>query len=159
MGGGILPVAFYKGKVYFLFSREQINSTKDAGLWSDFGGARDKDETFFETASREAYEESGGFLGSLKTIEKLIENKTLFTITKQKHRIYIVLIDYDRTLPKRFRNKFIKIKETKPHLIEKHNGLYEKDMLRWMSYNEVKNFPDFRKWYKKEFIPSILEKF
>jgi len=159
MGGGILPVAFYKGKIYFLFSREQINSTQDAGLWSDFGGARDNDESFFETSSREAYEESGGFLGSRKTIEKLIENKTLFTITKRKHRTYIVLIDYDRTLPKRFRNKFIKIKNTKPHLIEKHNGLYEKDMLRWMSYNEVKNFPYFRKWYKREFIPAILSKF
>lgn len=159
MGGGILPVAFYKGKVYFLFSREQINSTQDAGLWSDFGGARDKGETFFETASREAYEESTGFLGSLKNIENLIENKTLFTITKKKYRTYIVLIDYDRSLPKRFRNKFIKIKDTNPNLIEKHNGLYEKDMLKWMSYTEVKNFPYFRKWYKREFIPSILAKF
>ena len=100
-----------------------------------------------------------GFLGSLKTIEKLIENKTLFTVTKQKHRIYIVLIKYDRTLPKRFRNKFLKIKKSNPELIKKHNGLYEKDMLKWMSYNEVKNFPDFRKWYKREFIPTILSKF
>ncbi len=80
MGGGILPVAFYKGKIYFLFSREQINSTVDSGLWSDFGGASEKGESFFQAASREAHEESSGFLGSLKNIENIIENKTLFTI-------------------------------------------------------------------------------
>ena len=159
MGGGILPIAFHKGKIYFLFSREQIESKVDPGLWRDFGGASEKGESFFEAASREAHEESVGFLGSLKTIEKLIENKTLFTVTKQKHRTYIVLIKYDRTLPKRFRNKFLKIKKSNPELIKKHNGLYEKDMLKWMSYNEVKNFPDFRKWYKREFIPAILSKF
>ena len=159
MGGGILPVAFYKGKIYFLFSREQIESNVDPGLWSDFGGASDNDETFFETAIREGHEETGGFLGSKKRIKSLIENKTLFTITKNKHRTYIILIEYDKSLPKRFRNKFLKIKKTKPELIKKHNGLYEKDMLKWMSYNEVKTFPYFRKWYKKEFIPSILSKF
>lgn len=159
MGAGILPIAFYKGKIYFLFSREELNADDEPGLWSDFGGGRDNNESFFETAVREGHEESAGFLGSKKTIENLIKNKTLFTVTKNKHRTYIVLIKYDKTLPKRFRNKFLKIKETKPHLIENHNGLYEKDMLKWMSYDEVRKFKYFRKWYRKEFIPSILEKF
>ena len=84
---------------------------------------------------------------------------SLFSITKKKYRTYIVLIKYDKTLPKRFRNKFLKIEETKPHLIANHNGLYEKDMLKWMSYEEVKKFKYFRKWYRRELIPSILEKF
>ena len=159
MGGGILPVAFHKGKIYFLFSREQINAPSDPGLWSDFGGAKDNNETFFETAVREGHEESGGFLGSKKRIQSLIENKTLYTITRGKHRTFVILIDYDKTLPKRFRNKFLKIKKNQPELIKKHNGLYEKDMLKWMSYNEVKSFPYFRKWYKKEFVPTILSKF
>ena len=140
MGAGILPIAFYKGKIYFLFSREELNADSDPGLWSDFGGAKDNNESFFETAVREGYEETGGFLGSKKGIENLIQNKTLFSITKKKYRTYIVLIKYDKTLPKRFRNKFLKIEETKPHLIANHNGLYEKDMLKWMSYEEVKKF-------------------
>lgn len=29
-------MAFYKGNIYFLFSREWINSKEDGGLWSDF---------------------------------------------------------------------------------------------------------------------------
>ena len=34
MGGGVLPVAIYKGKVYFLFSREYINNK---GMMEDYG--------------------------------------------------------------------------------------------------------------------------
>ena len=83
MGAGILPIAFYKGKIYFLFSREELNADSDPGLWSDFGGAKDNNESFFETAVREGYEETGGFLGSKKGIENLIQNKTLFSITKK----------------------------------------------------------------------------
>ena len=36
MGAGILPLASYKGKLYFLFSRETKDiDYKDSGLWSD----------------------------------------------------------------------------------------------------------------------------
>ena len=45
MGGGV-SVAIHKGKLYFLFSREYINSKDDGGLWSDFGGSKDNDETY-----------------------------------------------------------------------------------------------------------------
>jgi len=53
MGGGILPVSIHKGKLYFLFSREYINSKKDGGLWSDFGGSKEKNETFLEILQNE----------------------------------------------------------------------------------------------------------
>ena len=50
--------------------------------------------------------------------------------------------------------------KNKPELINKNNGLYEKDMLKWMSYNDLKNNKNimFRKWYKK-FIKEILKIF
>ena len=74
MGGGILPIAFKNGKIYFLFGRETIDIWKDSGLWSDFGGGKEKNETYKETAIREGWEETDGVLGNLKTIEYLIEN-------------------------------------------------------------------------------------
>ena len=70
MGAGILPVTVHRGKVYFLFSREYIGSKDDGGLWSDFGGSKEKNESFFDTAVREGYEESGGFLGNKSDIKK-----------------------------------------------------------------------------------------
>lgn len=157
MGGGVLPVAFYKGKLYFLFSREYINSKDDGGLWSDFGGSKDNNETFFQTALREGYEESDNILGSKKNIKNLMKN-SLQEITINGYRTYIVLIDYDRNLPKKFRNRFLNIKENKPHLLCK-KGLYEKDMIKWYSYNDIKNKMDtFRPFYKN-IVRTILRNF
>ena len=66
MGAGVLPIAFYKGRIFFLFSREYINGTTDPGLWSDFGGSEENNESNKETALRECYEEANNILGSKK---------------------------------------------------------------------------------------------
>ena len=112
MGAGVLPMAFYKGNIYFLFSREWINSKEDGGLWSDFGGSKDNNENFKETAIRECNEESNKILGSKKRIEHLV-NKSIKTITINGYRTYIVLIDFDINLPKKFRNDFLNVKKKK----------------------------------------------
>ena len=70
MGGGILPVAFINNHPYFLFSREALIAKEDPGKWSDFGGSKEGKESYRETAIREGWEESNGFLGT-KTIEDL----------------------------------------------------------------------------------------
>lgn len=157
MGGGILPVAIHKGNLYFLFSREYINSKDDGGLWSDFGGSKEKNETFFQTALREGYEESDKIIGSKNNIKNLMEN-SLQEITINGYRTYVVLIDYNKGLPKKFRKKFLYIKENKPHLLCK-KGLYEKDMIKWYSYNDIKkNFNGFRPFYKN-IVSTILQMF
>ena len=157
MGGGVLPVAFHKGKLYFLFSREYINSKDDGGLWSDFGGSKDNDETYFQTALREGYEESDKIIGSKNTIKNLMKNN-LQEITINGYRTYVVLIDYNKDLPKKFRNKFLYIKDNKPHLLCK-KGLYEKDMIKWYSYEDIKkDFNKFRPFYKN-IVKTILKLF
>ena len=157
MGGGVLPIAIFKGKIYFLFSREYINSKDDGGLWSDFGGSRDKNETFFQTALREACEESDNIIGSKKVIKKLMENN-LQEITINGYRTYVVLIKFDKYLPIKFRNKFLSIKNNKPQLLCK-KGLYEKDMLKWYSYQDIKkNYNKFRPFYKN-IVKTILRLF
>lgn len=157
MGGGILPVAIHKGNLYFLFSREYINSKDDGGLWSDFGGSKEKNETFFQTALREGYEESDKIIGSKNNIKNLMEN-SLQEITINGYRTYVVLIDYNKGLPKKFRNRFLNVKENKPHLLCK-KGLYEKDMIKWYSYNDIKkNFSEFRPFYKN-IVMTILQMF
>lgn len=157
MGGGVLPVAFHKGKLYFLFSREYINSKDDGGLWSDFGGSKDDDETYFQTALREGCEESDKIIGSKNTIKNLMKNN-LQEITINGYRTYVVLIDYNKDLPKKFRNKFLYIKDNKPHLLCK-KGLYEKDMIKWYSYEDIKkDFNKFRPFYKN-IVKTILKLF
>ena len=157
MGSGILPIAVHKNKIYFLFSREYNYASHNAGLWSDFGGSKDKGETYFQTALREGYEESDKIIGSKNTIENLMKN-SLHEITINGYRTYIILINYDKDLPKKFRNKFLYVKQNKPHLICK-KGLYEKDMIKWYSYNDIKKkFDKFRPFYKK-IVKTILKLF
>jgi hypothetical protein len=164
MGAGILPIAFYKGHIYFLFGREYINSVENgkkwegAGLWSDFGGSKEKNENYKTTAIREGIEETGGILGTKTDIKRLVEN-SICEITKNGYRTFIVIIDYDKSLPKRFRNKFMSIKNNKPHLIQK-NGLYEKDMVKWFSYDSIKRKSNtFRPWYYNEILKELLTLF
>ena len=47
MGAGILPTCIYKGKLYFLFGKE--NKYGDTQGWSDFGGGTDNSETFIQS--------------------------------------------------------------------------------------------------------------
>ncbi len=149
MGAGVLPVTVYRNKIYFLFSREYIGSKDDGGLWSDFGGSKEKNETFYDTAIREGYEESSGFLGNKSDIKKLIKSSFVKTVTLPKmYRTYIVYIPYDKSLPKRFRDDFLNVKNKNPEKIAK-KGLYEKDMLKWVRFDKLKEFnKEVRPWYR-----------
>ena len=91
------------------------------------GVIKKKNESYYDTAIREGFEESVGFLGSKNDIKKLIKNKCVKTVTLKGYRTFIVYIPYDNTLPKRFRDDFLNIKKNHPEKIKK-NGMYEKDM-------------------------------
>ena len=57
MGAGFLPTTIYNGQLYFLFGKENIYA--DTPGYADFGGGRDNNESFMETAIREFTEETG----------------------------------------------------------------------------------------------------
>ena len=148
MGGGILPFAVHNNKIYFLFSREYNKGKSEGGSWSDFGGSKEKGETYKDTALREGWEESNNILGNKEKIKKLIEKNTIRTLTFNGYRTYIVAIYYNKKLPEIFRNNFLEVKKNKPHLINK-NGFYEKDKLEWVEYEDIKNkMHMFRPWYR-----------
>ena len=46
--GAYYPLQYIEVKFIFLFSREYIGSKDDGGLWSDFGGSKEKNESFFD---------------------------------------------------------------------------------------------------------------
>lgn len=162
MGAGFLPVALKNGTFYFLFSRETILEGKDAGKWSDFGGSKENNESTFDTAVREGWEESMGFFGDEKNIKNLIKNNTLKKITKNSYTTYIVLVKYDDKIPKKFRKKYLKkLKEDRNYVL-KHNGFYEKDMVRWIKIDKLKYYLNkntfFRRFYNK-MVNKIIDSF
>ena len=152
---GILPIAEKDGKLFFLLSRETINTTewKGRGKWSDFGGKREKGETLKTTALREGFEETMGILGSIKDLNKKLNEDLVKKYRKNNYTTYVFKIKYEKNLPKKFRRKYINILKTKKHLITEPNGLYEKDMIKWVPVCNIENIlPKMRIWYKSILI-------
>lgn len=152
MGAGILPFTIYKGQLLFLFGRENKDKyEKDVSkrcMWSDFGGSKEGSEGYKETAVREGFEESSGFFGSKKDIETLINKKCLQEIEHHRYKSFLVYIPYDDKLVSSFRKHFLYVRKNKPELYNK-KGFYEKDMIKWVPYNKLRDFKhDVRVFYK-----------
>ena len=154
---GILPVTFENDKIYFLLSRETKDiKHRESGKWSDFGGSIEKGETLKQTAIREGYEESGGILGGEKKIKKLIEENLVKKYRVNNFTTHVVEIsnmnkEKRKNMTKKFRKKYLDVlnNKNKKHLIFEHNGLYEKDMIRWVEITNIHKFyPKLRHWYK-----------
>merc|ERR1711965_946954 len=110
-----------------------VNKTED---WRDFGGTPEKKET----AIREGWEETMGFLGNKKAIKELIEKHTVYVIKKGKYTTYVVEINMTKKhweLPKRFRKHYMVMYNKDKSKISKH-GLYEKDKLMWLKLENLK---------------------
>ena len=66
-GSGILPTCIHKNKLYFLFGKE--NRFDKTPGWCDFGGGKEKGESFMKNALREGTEELIMFISIQVNIE------------------------------------------------------------------------------------------
>ena len=146
---GILPVAIKNNKIYFLFGRETMDIVfRDAGKWSDFGGKIEKGEKLEDVAIREGWEETSGIFGNEKNIKEWVEKKTIQKITNGTYTSFLVATDYNTKLPNIFDKNYKNIKKNNPELIYEHNGLYEKDKIKWIEVDNLhKHKKTFRPWY------------
>lgn len=153
MGAGILPVTIHKGKLYFLFGKE----VKDK-KWSDFGGGTKRDESQFQTAIREGYEELDGFAGSKHQLEQLVNSNYITEIEYNGYKVFLFKIEYNERMPIFFKNHHDFIKKHLPEMVlHKTNGLFEKSEIKWWSLDEMKRGKHkFRKFYKR--IVGVLIK-
>ena len=161
MGAGILPTAIYKGKLYFLFGKENKNEKSAPGM-SDFGGGQDNSETYLQTATREAVEESTGFLGSEQDIKQIIKKHGTYNIDLGVkpiiYRMHIIPYKYDESLPLYYNNnaKFLH-KRLDPKLI-KESKIFEKEEIQWICIDDLKKYQSkFRHFFQPN-IETILQK-
>jgi 8-oxo-dGTP pyrophosphatase MutT (NUDIX family) len=162
MGAGILPTTIHNNKLYFLFGKENKYEDSAPGF-SDFGGGTDNNETFLETALREAGEELTGFLGSKTEIKQLFKPGT-YNIdylakndTHQKYRMHIFYYPYNEYLPFYYNNnqKFLQTHLT-PEII-KNSKIFEKEEIRWICIDDMKRMrPKFRSYFQN-IIDIILK--
>lgn len=158
MGAGILPVSMHKGKLYFLFGKE--NKYADTPGWSDFGGGTDASESPINTAVREAGEELTGFLGD--GVKSLIRKKHLLIKNEydgyKTYYMYVVPMAHDELLPYYYNNnqRFLQ-KRLPAGLIEK-STIFEKAEIKWVCVDDLpKMSPKFRIYFK-EILKKILER-
>lgn len=152
MGAGILPVAKYANKLYFLLALEVCDKK-----WSDFGGKSNKNETKYDTAIREGYEEINGFFGDINEFKKLVDTNLLLKIDKYNNTYssYLIKIPFDINLPYYYNNNAKFINDNFKGLVNK-NGFFEKKKIKWFSVNELKNHKNFRFFYK-EIIDILVD--
>ena len=156
----ILPVSKHENNIYFFFGREAlIPETGHSGLWSDFGGSTENNETKIETAIREGHEETSGIIGNKYDINHLIKHKLITKISTKTYTSFLIEIDYDKQLPAKLKKIYDNALKYLYDDVIKANGLYEKDRGKWIRLERLKyNMDIFRPWYKK-IVYKIIDYF
>ena len=158
MGAGVLPIARYNNEIYYLFSRERLDfsNDKDKGKWSDFGGSREKNESQYTTAVREAFEESAGLLGSQNDIKMAIKNNLVSKIYDKKYSIWIIEVKYDKIIEKKFNQHYKNALINKPSIVKEKNGLFEKDRVKCVNSRNLHTFKHKCRRFYKSYIPRLI---
>jgi len=161
MGAGILPICLLNSKLLFLFGKDSKTLT-----WSDFGGKTENNESEFETAIREGAEELNGFLGYGQKLAKLVNNNNLLTIHYDKYKIYVFLINFDKNLPIYYSNNynFLKSRLMINKTLDKtsldySNGLFEKNEIKWFTYQELKKERENFRLFYRPIIDIIINEY
>jgi len=153
MGAGILPTTIHNNKLYFLFGKENKYEDSAPGF-SDFGGGTDNNESFFETAIREAGEELTGFLGNDSDIRKMLKKHGTYNIDyktdgHKTYRMHIFPYNYDIMLPFYYNNnqRFLQ-KRLDPTVIKK-SKIFEKAEIKWICINDMMKMKSkFRSYFQ-----------
>jgi hypothetical protein len=153
MGSGVLPTTIHNNTLYFLFGKE--NKFADTPGWSDFGGGTEQGESFLETASREASEESTGFFGSKQEIKKqLLKNGTYYidiqnTKAKNTYRLYLLPMRYSEELPYYYNNNQRFLQTHLDETIIEKSKIFEKAEIQWMPMTQLlQKKPTFRSYFQ-----------
>jgi len=160
MGGGALPIAFNKKdkKVYLLFGKENEYLNKDSPGFSDFGGGEKPGESALDTALREGCEELNGFFGCEGEIKRLIKENLVTSLNHERYTTFLFEIEYDENLPYYFNNNYKFLKSHVNKLVRHAtNGLFEKSVIKWMTFDDLRNERGSFRSYYRNVVDVILE--
>ena len=84
----------------------------------------------------------------MKDIEYLIDHSLIRKFKVNKYTTFVIQVPFTKDLPKIHREIYLDTLKNKKHLITTHNGLYEKDMIKWVKLENLKKLENVRHWYK-----------
>lgn len=157
VAGSILPVAFHKNRLFFLFGKENPMEDSAKGF-SDFGGRADGNETPLDAAMREASEELSGFLGDSNQVRALVKkNGGFYPLTVNTYHVHIVPMEYDENLPIYYNNTHRFLWDRMDKNVLNDSKLFEKIEIQWFSPEQMRRKKGvFREFYR-EIVDKILE--
>ena len=170
IGGGIVPYCVKKNRIYLLLGRESEDiDWKESGMWSDFGGTREKNEKNIICILREFQEETNGFFGNInkikkKIIKKIKQNNIIYN-KNLKSVLIFYKIAYNNNLIKYYNESYEFLKKKLDNLSTKYliefnkNGLFEKDKIAFFELNnDILNIK-LRKCIKQAILYLLEKKF
>ena len=160
MGAGILPTTIHKNKLYFLFGRENKYEDSAPGF-SDFGGGTDNNESYMETALREASEELTGFLGSKNDIKDLLKNGTYnidySSNVHNTYRMHIFPMIYNPFLELYYNNNQKFLQKNLSKEIITSTKIFEKAEIRWICVDDIVKMRSKFRHYFRNIVDMIYE--
>jgi 8-oxo-dGTP pyrophosphatase MutT (NUDIX family) len=164
MGAGILPTTIHNNKLFFLFGKENRFEDSAPGF-SDFGGGTDDNETYMQTAIREAGEELTGFLGSNKDVKQMLKKHGTYNIDYasakgyKNYRMHIFPFEYDEALVHYYNNNAQFLQSRLDPEVIKKTKIFEKVEIRWICVDDiVKMRPQFRSYFQNIVDLIVKEK-
>lgn len=154
---GFLPVSIKNNKLYFLFGKEAYNDS--APGYSDFCGKVEPNETnLYKAGLREFSEETTGFFGGPKDLDKMIKkNGGVYKMKHDTYHIHIFRMDYDDKVCEYYNNNHKFIYDRLDHKYLKSTKIFEKIRIDWMTVEEMKSRRgEFRVFYQ-EILDGIIE--
>ena len=153
MGAGVLPVTIMKGTIFFLLGKERYNQN----YWCDFGGSSTENESIYQTAIREGYEELDGFFGNQHELKKKVNKSLIKNCYTDRYTTFLFKVDYNELyyFEKYFNNhkNFINNELN----LNKKEGFFEKSEVRLFTKKDiVKNINEIRPFYR-EIVYQLID--
>ena len=157
---GILPFSYHpeSDTFYYLLGRESSSHPKDAKKYSDFGGSKEGNESKFNTAVREGYEETNGMFGTEHMIRQALlktkqHHNTFMALTTKynTYKTYLFEIPYNETLATYMTNLYRFMNKNLKNVVCQDNGYFEKDNFIYVTLDEIKKtyYSSLREFYKQ----------
>jgi hypothetical protein len=131
---------------------------KDSPGFSDFGGGEKAGESALDTALREGCEELNGFFGCEGEIKRLIKENLVTSLNHDRYTTFLFEIEYDENLPYYFNNNYKFLKSHVNKLVRHAtNGLFEKSVIKWMTFDDLRNERSSFRSYYRNVVDVILK--
>lgn len=157
IGGGCIPYFKKNGKIFIILGRESKKMKwSESGLYADFGGHIEPNETNIECLIREFVEESMGIFGNISKMTKLVNKSDnrlkiindgdsilFFEIKECKQIEYI----YDNI----FKSTYDMLQEDKQYDNYLEKGYLEKDRIKVFDLEKKYD----KKIFRKNFMPFM----